>query len=234
MRTEASNLSFWGRWVAANTLGELAGLGIVGAVSSSVIRVFGEPVSAGYVLAFAALSLGLGAVEGAIVGYAQASVLRRRLPRLHGWVAATTLGAAIAWALGMLPSTAIALYQPPGPAAALDVPDWLQIVLAVPLGMVAGAILAVPQWRVLRRHVAHAGWWLPANALAWGFAMPLVFVAAGVRPETGAALSALIVIVCLAAAGAVAGAVHGAYLVWLLDWLPRRLERRAQATGSRA
>ena len=78
MRTEASNLSFWGRWVAANTLGELAGLGIVGAVSSSVIRVFGEPVSAGYALAFAAMSVCLGAVEGAIVGYAQASVLRRQ------------------------------------------------------------------------------------------------------------------------------------------------------------
>ena len=38
MRTEPSKLSFWGRWVAANTLGELAGLGVVGAVASSVVR----------------------------------------------------------------------------------------------------------------------------------------------------------------------------------------------------
>ena len=234
MRTEPSKLSLWGRWVAANTLGELAGLGVVGAVASSVVRVFGEPVSAGYALAFAAMSVCLGAVEGAIVGYAQASVLRRRLPRLRGWIAATALGAAVAWALGMLPSTVASLYRPPGPAPAPDVPDWLQLLLAAPLGVVAGTILAWPQWRVLRRHVAHAGWWLAANALAWAFAMPLVFVAAGVRPETGAALAAVIVIVCLAAAGAVAGAVHGAYLVWLLDSLPRRLARRAEATGSRA
>lgn len=234
MRTEPSSLSFWGRWVAANALGELAGLGIVGAVASSVVRVFGEPVSAGYALAYAALSICLGAVEGGIVGYAQASVLRRRLPRLRGWIAATMLGAAIAWALGMLPSTVASLYHPPGPVAAPEVPDWLQLLLAVPLGVVGGVILAWPQWRVLRRHVAHAGWWLAANALAWAFAMPLVFVAAGVRPETGAALSAVIVIVCLGAAGAVAGAVHGAYLVWLTDWLPHHLARRAQATESRA
>lgn len=234
MRTEPSSLALWLRWVGANALGELAGLGVVGAVASSVVRAFGEPLSAGYALAFAALSIGLGAAEGAIVGYAQASVLRRRLPRLRGWIGATVLGAAVAWALGMLPSTVVSLYQPPGPAPAPDVPDWLQLLLAVPLGVFAGMILALPQWRVLRRHVAHAGWWLAANALAWAFAMPLVFVAAGLRPETGAALSAAIVIACLAAAGAVAGAIHGAYLVWLLDWLPRRVERRAEATGSRA
>ena len=93
MRTEPSNLAFWGQWVAANLLGELAGLGIAGAVGSSVVRVYGEPVSAGYVMAFAALALCLGAAEGAIVGYAQAGVLRRRLPRLRGWIAATTTGA---------------------------------------------------------------------------------------------------------------------------------------------
>jgi len=236
MRTEASKLAFWGQWVAANLVGELAGLGIVGAVGSTLVRIYGEPVTAGAVLVYAALAVALGAVEGAIVGYAQAGVLRRRLPGLRSWVAATTLGAAIAWALGMLPSTLISLYRPPGPAPAPapDIPDGLQLLLAMPLGVVAGAILAFPQWRILRRHLAHAGWWIAANALAWALAMPLVFVAAGVRPETSAAVSAVIVVASLAAAGAVAGAVHGAYLVRLLERLQHRLARRAQATGSRA
>ena len=45
MRTEPSNLAFWGQWVAANLLGELVGLGVAGAIGSSVIRIFGEPAS---------------------------------------------------------------------------------------------------------------------------------------------------------------------------------------------
>lgn len=227
MRTERSNLSFWVQWVAATALGELAGLGIAAAVGSSVIRAFGEPATPGYAEVFAGLAVLLGALQGGLVGAVQAGVLRRRLKGLHGWVLATALGGSLAWAMGVVPGILIGLYLPPlrsGPG----VPDWLQLLLAMPAGVLAGAILSFPQWRVLRHYLAHAGWWLTANALAWALGMPLVFVAAGVGWDGGTLLSALMVIGGLAAAGAVVGAVSGAYLVWLSDRLPRRLEHRAR------
>jgi hypothetical protein len=209
-------LNFWSQWVVANLLGELVGLGIVGAVGYATVRAFGEPSSSGYALAFAALAIALGACEGAVVGHAQAFVLRRRLPDLRSWVAATVLGAVAAWALGMLPSTLMSVFGPAGPESPPRVSDTLQLLLAVPLGLVAGAILGFPQWRVLRRHVRRAGWWLVANALAWACGMPLVFVAAGVRPVASTFATAVMVVASLAAAGAVVGAIHGAFLVRLL------------------
>lgn len=210
------DLTFWLQWVLANLLGELFGLGLVGSVGYTTVRVFGEPSSITHTLAFAALAIALGAMEGAIVGYAQAKVLRRRLPQLRSWVAATVVGAMVAWLLGMAPSTVMSLVAPASSEPPAELSDTLQLLLAAPLGLVAGAILGFPQWRVLRRHVARAGWWLVANALAWGCGMPLVFVAAGVRP-TGTALFVVVVVAgSLAAAGAVVGAIHGAFLVRLL------------------
>jgi len=212
---ESRGVAFWSRWVLANLLGELAGLGIVGMVGYGALLAFGEPTSATHVISFAVLAVGLGAVEGGIVGYAQHVVLRRRLPQLHGWVRATVLGAVIAWALGMLPSTLVSLLGSAHPEEAVEIPDVVQLLLAVPMGLAAGVILALPQWRVLRRRVLHPGWWIPANALAWACGMPLVFVAAGVRPEMNGWWAAFAVVGSLAAAGAVVGAIHGAFLVKL-------------------
>jgi hypothetical protein len=48
--------------------------------------------------------------------------------------------------------------------------------LAAALGFVAGAILAVAQWGVLRQFVPQAGWWILANACAWALGMALIFV----------------------------------------------------------
>jgi len=212
---ESRGIAFWSRWALANLLGELLGLGIVGVVGYGAVQAFGEPTSATHVIGFAVLAVGLGAMEGGIVGYAQHVVLRRRLPQLRGWVRATVLGAVIAWALGMLPSTLVSLFGSAHPKETVEIPDVVQLLLAVPMGLVAGVILALPQWRVLRKRVLRAGWWIPANGLAWACGMPLVFVAAGVRPEMNGWLAASAVTGSLAAAGAVVGAIHGAFLVKL-------------------
>jgi hypothetical protein len=208
--------SFWFQWVLANLFGETLGLGLVGTIGYATLYVFGEPVSISYTLAFAALAIGLGGVEGAIVGYAQARVLRRRLPQLRAWVAATVVGAVVAWMLGMVPSTLMSLVTPPSAEPPPEISDALQLLLAVPLGLVTGAILGFPQWRVLRHHVPRAGWWVVANALAWGCGMPLVFVAAGVRPAGDALFVVLVSVGSLATTGALVGAIHGAFLVRLL------------------
>ena len=93
-------------------------------------------------------------------------------------------------------------------------PEALTYAMAASMGLVAGIVLALPQWRVLRQHARRAGWWLPANALAWFCGMPLVFLGMGSIPAGASLLQALpIVVAATAAAGAAVGAIHGLVLV---------------------
>jgi hypothetical protein len=89
--------------------------------------------------------------------------------------------------------------------------------MAAGMGLILGAILGVPQWRVLRRHLSGSGWWVPANAVAWAVAMPLIFLAAGMPlPQDALAPLLAVVAAIIAGAGAIAGAIHGIVLVRLL------------------
>jgi hypothetical protein len=213
-RTPGRLEGLWARWVGANAVAELVGLGTA-AVVAAVVVTRDDPTRAAVLLAALAL-VAAGGVEGVAVGVAQGRVLRRALPplRLRSWVAATLAGTLVAWTLGMLPSTVMATTA--GPAEP-PFSDAVQLVLAAALGVVAGVVLGVPQWLVLRRHVARAGWWIPANSLAWGAGMPMVFAVAGGLPEGSApAVIVGIVVATLLTTGAVVGAVHGAVLMRLL------------------
>src|SRR3954469_15768104 len=89
----------WRRWLVGVAVGELVG--------------FAGPAAAGILASELVASAQLvvmpvaGLFEGAALGYAQVVVLRRSWPTLRGdaWVRATSLAAAVAWFLGMLPST---------------------------------------------------------------------------------------------------------------------------------
>jgi len=210
---------FWLRWVAANAGSEAVGLSAVLLVGFGVLgaRLAGLPGAWPAVLSLAAGVL-LGIFEGIVVGAAQGIVLRRRLPRLalRTWIVATVIGAMVAWGLGMLPSTLMAADTGGGQAAA-EMPEALTYVMAAGMGLVSGVILALAQWLALRPHVRRAGWWLPANALAWLCGMPLVFLGMGAIPAGASVLQALpLVAAATAAAGAVVGAIHGAVLVKVL------------------
>ena len=212
----------WLSWVIANALGELVGLGAVGAAGWAVFALGGAPAGlAGHVRAALAL-IAAGACEGVAVGFAQGAVLRRRVPAiaLGLWTAATVAGALVAWVLGMIPSTLASAHA--GAAASGTPPSIgpaVRLALAAALGFVLGPILALPQWRVLRGHTARAGRWVLANAVAWAAGMPVIFAGIGwtarhaataPRPELVAVL-----LLVLAGAGAVVGAVHGLWLVAL-------------------
>lgn len=194
----------WLAWVATNAVAELVGLGAVA---------LGVWTAAQRGLAGAGLSvamIALGAVEGLVVGAAQAQILRGWLPALRrfAWIRATVGGAIVAWALGSLPS----LLMGEG-GGARGPSETAQTLLAAALGLVAGPILAAFQARVLRRHVRGAGWWLVANAVAWAAAMPFVFAAVSVVAAGGGIGRA---VALLLAAGGVAGAVHGPALLALV------------------
>jgi NhaP-type Na+/H+ or K+/H+ antiporter len=89
-------------------------------------------------------------------------------------------------------------------------------VMAAAMGLVLGAILALPQWRVLRRAADRAWVWLPANSVAWAAGMPIVFVAVDLAYRAGTVWGAVgVMALALALTGAAVGALHGLALVWL-------------------
>jgi hypothetical protein len=213
--------TFYGAWIGANAFSEAVGLGTTIILGWRVGPVLDRLSGFTSALAAALLAVVLGTVlEGVVVGAAQEVVLRRRLTQLRprSWMVATAIGAALAWVLGMVPSTVIALTSSESTSQSPAEPTvFVTILLAAGLGLVAGPILGIAQWTVLRRLVQRAGRWLWANALAWAVGMPLIFLGMDLVPWTGQPLiAALAVYAVCAITGAVVGVIHGSILVQLL------------------
>ena len=209
----------WRRWVAANAVAEVVGLGLTLGLTGLVIgRLASIGGLAGVGLAFAAAVVS-GTIEASIVGLAQWAAMRPWLPQIscRAWWLATLAGALLAYVLGYLPSTLINLMQSSADASAAPMaepPQAVVLLLAAGLGAVAGAILSFAQYLALRGRVAHAGRWIPANMLAWAVGMPIVFWAMDLAFKLPALWqSVAIVIAALLLMGAVVGAIHGAFLV---------------------
>ena len=207
---------WWGRWVMANAFAELVGLG--GSALLWVATFLQDGDRGGVILSALLVVVGATVLEGSAVGVAQWWVLRERLPRLRlaSWWIATAVGACVAWTLGMIPSTMMDLAAAGAETAATapEISDALQLALAAAMGLVLGPILAVAQWWVLRRHVSRAGWWIPANALAWAVGMPVIFAGVGLAATASSTVGAVIAAaLSLLAAGALVGAIHGAFLL---------------------
>ena len=206
----------WYRWVLANAVGEGVGLGMTLMIGFVLLSIVEKTVGT---VAVAGLAVLAGTcIEGMVVGTAQWLVLRRPLQgmRWHTWALVTALGAFVAWALGMIPSTFFLTGAHSGTAAPA-MSDLVRYGLAALMGFVLGPILGVPQWLVLRRYVQKAGWWVLANSLAWAVGMVVVFIGIHVALNSGSQVSipVLLTLFLLLAGGAV-GAVHGFALIWLM------------------
>jgi hypothetical protein len=92
-----------------------------------------------------------------MLGAAQADCLYRWrvLPARRWWIVATSVGAAVAWSLGMLPST----FDLRWTAATA--------VVAGVGGLILLTSLPLAQYFVLRDHVRRAARWIPINIAAW-------------------------------------------------------------------
>jgi hypothetical protein len=208
----------WWRWVMANAIGEVIGLGAVAAVGVSLVLTLATTRGVTARLVMAGVMILAGTFEGVVIGVAQWWVLRRSLRQLNwrAWMLATVIGAFVAWTLGMIPSTLIGATE----AAATPPPEIshaLRYALAALMGAVLGPLLGLPQWWVLRRYVPQAAWWVLANTAAWAVGMPVVFVGASLLRPGGFSMSLVVIaIAALASTGAVVGAIHGTVLVWLL------------------
>ena len=155
-----------------------------------------------------------GAACGSTIGLGQWIVLRKYLPRIGLWVAATIVGYA---SIGLLPLIAgviqpgwsdwaftlivsgkmhwLARVEPSWPAA-----SWLPGTITLSM---FGAVLGVAQWLVLRHRVDHAGQWIAISAVGWALAAALSF------------LPSVLVVVLMSFDVPII--VAGAGMVWLLN-----------------
>jgi hypothetical protein len=211
--------SLWIRWVIANALGELFGLGLTFGVAVLLFTQLGEGGGVWIILLTFIAAVGSGAIEATIVGLAQWWAMHpwfRGISRFRWWLA-TLIGALIAYVLGYLPSTLINLGEQVTDAAPMaDPPQYVILLLAAGMGLVGGAVLSFAQWLVLRRHVNGAGIWVPANMLAWMLGMPVIFWGIDIAQMGQSLWQAILTIsITLVVTGAIVGAVHGAFLVKL-------------------
>jgi len=152
-----------------------------------------------------------GAVGGGFVALCQHLILRRRLTAINGWVWVTLVAWTAGWASGWIAidtffsALSSAQYARGMPLTAIGMP------LTVVIGVMAGALVGLAQWVILRRHVKRAGWWIAATAGSWGLAF--LSIAAGVG---------------LMYRGVIVGSITGAALIWLTS--PRATSADRAAT----
>ncbi|KER10295.1 MAG: hypothetical protein HY22_05255 [[Candidatus Thermochlorobacteriaceae] bacterium GBChlB] len=214
-----NNLDFWRRWVVANALGELVGLGATFSIGFLAFSATGEPRSVGAVLLLAGATVLTGAIEGAVLGWAQWRAMRTSFSiSLKDWLAATLAGALSAWFLGIVPSTLMSIGEQSGGASSVEPPLVVMMFLGGAMGLVLGVVLAIPQWLVLKKHVEHAAWWIPANSLAWLFGMPIIFGGIDLASSVDCVLWMIVgVAATLFLTGATVGAIHGAFLTRFVE-----------------
>ena len=168
---------FYRRWIAACTVGELAGIGAATVAGVTLVGALGEPQSLQARLLVLAVFAAVGAVEGGALAALQWRVMRDRLPRLRvgEWVLVTVGVAVIGWIVGMTPSLflsepASATSGEPGLAAVLS--------MAAAAGGGAGFCFGAAQWFILRRHAERASRWIWVHIPAWALAMAAIFLGA--------------------------------------------------------
>ncbi|MEU4450250.1 hypothetical protein AB0F44_02915 [Nocardioides sp. NPDC023903] len=105
--------------------------------------------------------LAAGAVEGAVLGWAQVTVLRRAVPGVNvlRWVMLTAGAAVVAYLLGTVVTLAAAGSES------------VRIVVSALCGALLLASIGGAQWIELRHHVARAVTWIPVTAVAWLLAL---------------------------------------------------------------
>jgi hypothetical protein len=156
-RPAAPARSLWWSWFVAVTAGEFVG--------------FSVPATAGALLAdaparvMAPVLVGAGLVEGAVLGWAQARVLRRALPRLAvgRFVVATAAAAGLCYAVALVP---VGLGE-----RFTGLPWPLLGGLTLVLGTVLLAAIGTAQWLVLRAVLPRSAGWVAATAGAWALGL---------------------------------------------------------------
>ena len=106
--------TFLRRWILAVTAGEATGF-LIPAAAGGMVALTAAPTWTVY-----PVMIGAGACEGALLGLGQSLGFGPSVVPRAAWVTATAAGAAVAWSIGMLPST-LAGFDPGSPGALPEV-----------------------------------------------------------------------------------------------------------------
>jgi len=212
--------TFYRRWIAACTTGELIGIGTATGTALAANAWIGEPASTLARLAMLATFAMVGVIEGGALAALQWQVLRSRLPRLRAgeWIAPTVAIAIAGWVVGMTPSLFLigppAPSSPVAPVAPVEPSLIVVLLLAAGAGAVVGLCFGGAQWFVLRRHAERAHQWIWIHVPAWALAMAAIFL--------GAALPAAEWPVWAIGGSGVGGGVLGGLLLGVVTGLVAR------------
>ena len=212
--------TLWLRWVGANALGEMFGLGLTFAVGAMILSSLGSQQSVFVILISFLVAVASGTIEATLVGLIQWWAMHPWFPMISRgrWWLATLIGALVAYVLGYLPPTLMSLGEQTSQAQApiAEPEQWLVLLLAAGLGVVGGAVLSFAQWLTMRHKLRGASIWIPANMLAWMVGMPLIFWGIDISQKLGGMFWLILFMVgVLLLTGLVVGAIHGAFLVRL-------------------
>lgn len=212
--------TLWLRWIMANALGEMFGLGLTFAIGALVISNLADQAGVGFILAAFLVAVASGAIEASLISLLQWWAMHPWFPTVtrRSWWLATLVGALLAYICGYLPSTLMSLGEQGSQAAApaAEPAQWLVLLLAGALGLVGGAVLSFAQWLTLRHTVPGASLWIPANMLAWLVGMPLIFWGIDTAQTLGGLFQLVLFMAgVLFVTGLIVGSIHGAFLVRL-------------------
>ena len=164
------------------------------------------------------------AIAGAVSGAVQWLVLRQQVAGV-GWQAPSII-------VGWMAATAISMNTMIPPH---QVDFALVLLEAVVRGPVAGVVLGLAQWLVLRRQASSTGWWVPASAVGYAIGLPIAILAIlgpyG-RPDSGRWPMDLYV--AGAVGGAVGGTLYGAITGITLVWMLRHPAPETTGSGQSA
>jgi hypothetical protein len=209
----------WLRWIIANALSEMLGLGTTFATIGLLSSKIENQQTIGILLSFA-IAVACGAIEATVVGLAQWWAMHPWFPRIRrlDWWRATLIGALLGYVLGYLPSTLMSMGKMATQTPIAEPPQWVTLLLAIVLGIVSGAVLSFAQWWVLRGKVRNARVWISANMLAWAFGLPVIFWGMDLAFKMSSTWQSVSVIGgALLISGALVGMIHGRFLVALSE-----------------
>jgi hypothetical protein len=203
VRSRPDASTFLRSWLLRCGAAELIGIGLA-ALAATRLMAFGESDGLGDRLLAYACFLVVGGVEGALIGWAQASLLVRLLPKLrvHYFVGWTVLVAVGAWALGMAPSTFFVSLQGPGNAPSAEPSLGVILGLSAAGGAFGGLLIGGAQALELGRHLPSVRPWIFSTVVGWALALPLDILGASLP---SAATPSLLVIASGAGFGLLAG-----------------------------
>ena len=212
------------RWIEACAAGELLGLASAALWWVTCDRFDPAPVGLTAQIVMLVAKGGSGLIQGVILGFLQGWALRRPYPTLSAnrWSAATTVMAIAGWSVAAWFSVFGLEHGPEAPVLNL-----LQTALtAAVFGVATGLLFGSAQALVLRGVAYNAHWWIIANMIGWGLALPCIYLASTVGSANPGSLE-------IAFRGLVGGVASGVVLGTItglsFNFMPARYPEPAPA-----